>query len=77
MDHNASEKEKDVESAGHVAVVEVDHENDIVEAAENQYTEEDYKRVLKKIDLCLIPIMWSKFNWSNLASTAVEIVHSS
>ncbi len=33
---------------------------DVIEASEGQYSEEDYKKLLKRVDMILIPMMWSE-----------------
>ncbi|KAJ9156304.1 Major facilitator superfamily transporter [Pleurostoma richardsiae] len=45
---------------------------DTVNAAEGQYTEADYKRVLRKIDFILLPLMWVCYGTQQADKTSVS-----
>ncbi|KAL2670355.1 hypothetical protein Neosp_014822 [[Neocosmospora] mangrovei] len=45
---------------------------DTINAADGQYTETDYKRVLWKIDLVLLPLMWLCYGTQQADKTSIS-----
>lgn len=46
---------------------------DTVDAA-NEYTQADYRRLLWKIDLCLLPLMWFCYGMQQADKTATSVM---
>lgn len=45
---------------------------DTVNAAESQYTPADYKRVLRKVDMILLPLMWVCYGTQQADKTSIS-----
>jgi hypothetical protein len=45
---------------------------DTVDAAQSQYTEAEYKKVLRKIDLVLLPLMWLCYGTQQADKTSIS-----
>lgn len=71
-------EKNDIQAAGAPVVDDVaegkveDLVYDTVNAAEGQYSAADYKRVLRKIDLILLPLMWVCYGTQQADKTSVS-----